>query len=182
MTIKKYEGSAGGWGALLSTTKHLVKSENVSRNIRNLLKTNQDKGFDCPGCAWGESKEQTRFKFCENGAKAVNWEATSRRVTPAFFAQHPVSWLTQQSDYFLESQGRLSHPVKYNSATDCYEAVSWQQAYTLIAEHLNALTKPSFIHPVEQAMKRPFYINFLCVSLARITFQIVPICVTKPVE
>jgi len=71
MTIKKYEGSAGGWGALFSTTKHLVKSENVSRNIRNLLKTNQDKGFDCPGCAWGESKEQTRFRFCENGAKPL---------------------------------------------------------------------------------------------------------------
>ncbi|MFT5809237.1 MAG: molybdopterin-dependent oxidoreductase alpha subunit [Moritella dasanensis] len=111
--------------------------------MRNLLKTNQDKGFDCPGCAWGESKEQTRFKFCENGAKAVNWEATSRRVTPAFFAQHPVSWLTQQSDYFLESQGRLSHPVKYNSATDCYEAVSWPQAFILIAKHLNALEHPN---------------------------------------
>ncbi|QUM80015.1 FdhF/YdeP family oxidoreductase [Moritella sp. 5] len=142
MTIKKYEGAAGGWGALLSTTKHLVKSENVSRNIRNLLKTNQDKGFDCPGCAWGESKEQTRFRFCENGAKAVNWEATSRRVTPEFFEQHPVSWLTQQSDYFLESQGRLSHPVQYNRETGCYEAVSWQQAFTLIAKHLNTLEHP----------------------------------------
>lgn len=143
MTVKKYEGSAGGWGALLSTTKHLVKSENVSRNIRNLLKTNQDKGFDCPGCAWGESEEKSRFRFCENGAKAVNWEATSRRVTPEFFQQHPVSWLTQQSDYFLEYQGRLSHPVQYNRETDCYEAVSWQQAFMLIAKHLNTLEHPN---------------------------------------
>ena len=143
MTIKKYDGSAGGWGALLSTTKHLVNSENVSKNIRNLLQTNQDKGFDCPGCAWGESKEQSRFKFCENGAKAVNWEATSRRVTPEFFAQHPVKWLTQQSDYYLESQGRLSHPVKYNQTTDCYEAVSWQHAFSLIAKHLNGLENPN---------------------------------------
>ena len=143
MTIKKYAGAAGGWGALLSTTKHLMKSENVSRNIRNLLKTNQDKGFDCPGCAWGESKEQTAFKFCENGAKAVNWEATSRRVTPDFFINHPVNWLTQQSDYYLESQGRLSHPVQYNRATDRYEAVSWQQAFALIAKHLNTLEDPN---------------------------------------
>lgn len=143
MTIKKYDGSAGGWGALLSTTKHLVKSENVASNIRNLLRTNQDEGFDCPGCAWGESKEPSRFKFCENGAKAVNWEATSRRVTPDFFAAHPVAWLQQQSDYYLESQGRLSHPVRYNSSTDCYEAVTWQQAFTLIATHLHALESPN---------------------------------------
>ena len=142
MTIKKYEGAAGGWGALFSTTKHLVKSENVSRNIRNLLKINQNTGFDCPGCAWGESDEKTRFRFCENGAKAVNWEATSRRVTPEFFEKHPVSWLTQQSDYFLEYQGRLSHPVQYNRETDCYEGVSWQKAFTLIAKHLNTLEHP----------------------------------------
>ncbi|ABM03867.1 oxidoreductase alpha (molybdopterin) subunit [Psychromonas ingrahamii 37] len=143
MTVKKYKGSAGGWGALLSTSKHLVKSENIAHNILNLLKTNQDKGFDCPGCAWGESTEKSRFRFCENGAKAVNWEATSRRVTPEFFQQHPVSWLTQQSDYFLESQGRLSHPVQYNCETDCYQAVSWQHAFTLIAKHLNALESPN---------------------------------------
>lgn len=143
MTIKKYESAAGGWGALLSTTKHLLKSENVSRNIRNLMNTNQDHGFDCPGCAWGESEEKSRFRFCENGAKAVNWEATSRRVTPEFFQKHPVSWLTLQSDYYLEYQGRLSHPVQYNHKTDCYEAVSWNQAFTLIAKHLNTLDNPN---------------------------------------
>jgi molybdopterin-dependent oxidoreductase alpha subunit len=142
MTVKKYKGSAGGWGALSSTTKHLLKSENVVHNILNLLKTNQDKGFDCPGCAWGESEEKSHFRFCENGAKAVNWEATSRRVTPEFFQQHSVSWLTQQSDYFLEYQGRLSHPVQYNRDTDCYQAVSWQQAFSLIAKHLNTLESP----------------------------------------
>lgn len=143
MTVKKYDGSAGGWGALLSTTKHLVKSENVTRNMRNLLKTNQDKGFDCPGCAWGEAEDRGRISFCENGAKAVNWEATSRRVTPAFLQQHPVSWLAQQSDHFLEYQGRLSHPVRYNRNTDCYEAISWQQAFALIARHLSALEHPN---------------------------------------
>ncbi|MDO6706903.1 FdhF/YdeP family oxidoreductase [Photobacterium sp. 1_MG-2023] len=142
MTIKQYKGSAGGWGALVSTTRHLVKSENVTRNIRNLLKTNQDHGFDCPGCAWGESEEPGRFRFCENGAKAVNWEATSRRVTPEFFAQYPVGWLKQQSDYFLEYQGRLSHPVRYNAQTDYYEAISWDDAFALIADHLNTLESP----------------------------------------
>ncbi|MCM0148702.1 FdhF/YdeP family oxidoreductase [Photobacterium galatheae] len=143
MTVKKYKNSAGGWGALASTTRHLVKSENITRNIRNLLKTNQEHGFDCPGCAWGETEEQGRFRFCENGAKAVNWEATSRRVTPAFFAQYPVGWLQQQSDYFLEYQGRLSHPVRYNPQTDHYEAITWDEAFALIAHHLHALDNPN---------------------------------------
>ena len=73
MTIKKYTHAAGGWGVLLSTSKSLLKSENVAKNIRNLLHTNQDKGFDCPGCAWGEDGEKGLFHFCENGAKAVDW-------------------------------------------------------------------------------------------------------------
>ncbi|MBV7262808.1 FdhF/YdeP family oxidoreductase [Photobacterium sp. WH24] len=143
MTVKKYKGSAGGWGALASTTRHLVKSENITRNIRNLLKTNQDQGFDCPGCAWGETEEPGHFRFCENGAKAVNWEATSRRVTPDFFAQYPVGWLRQQSDYFLEYQGRLSHPVRYNPQTDHYEPISWDEAFSLIAKHLKGLDTPN---------------------------------------
>src|SRR5690606_5907969 len=78
-----------------------------------------------------------------NGAKAVNWEATRRRVTPDFFAQYPVGWLRQQSDYFLEYQGRLSHPVRYNSQTDHYESISWDAAFSLIAEHLQALDSPN---------------------------------------
>lgn len=143
MAIKKYTHAAGGWGALISTSKHLLKSENVAKNIRNLLRTNQDKGFDCPGCAWGEDGEKGFFHFCENGAKAVNWEGTRRRVNAAFFAQHPVSWLRKQSDYFLEYQGRLNQPVRYNSQTDHYEAISWDDAFALIAKHIKQLGSPN---------------------------------------
>ncbi len=143
MTVKKYKGNAGGWGALISTTHHLMKSEQVIRNIRNLLSTNQHDGFDCPGCAWGELEEKRRFKFCENGAKAVNWEATSRRVRADFFATYPVSWLAKQSDYFLEDQGRLMQPMQYNPETDHYLPVSWGDAYQLIAHHLHALPDPN---------------------------------------
>ena len=142
MSYKNYQGAAGGWGALASTAKHLMKSENVAKNIRNLLKTNQDQGFDCPGCAWGEQKHSSTFRFCENGAKAVNWEATSRRVDAQFFAQHSVSWLQKQSDYYLEYQGRLAEPVVYNGETDHYQAISWQAAFKLIAQQLNQLDSP----------------------------------------
>lgn len=143
MSIKQYNGSAGGWGALKATTEHLFKSQNVAKNISNLLRTNQDHGFDCPGCAWGEKGVPGRFRFCENGAKAVNWEATTRRVDAKFFAEHSVSWLNQQTDYFLEFQGRLSEPVRYNSETDHYEPISWDEAYQIIAAQLNAVADPN---------------------------------------
>ena len=143
MTVKKYNGSAGGWGALKSTAKHLLKSENVARNIKNLLKTNQDHGFDCPGCAWGEKDEPGRFRFCENGAKAVNWEATARRIDGEFFSQYTVTWLNKQSDYFLEYQGRLAEPLVYDQASDKYQAISWQAAFDLIASELNKLSDPN---------------------------------------
>ncbi|QOL26190.1 FdhF/YdeP family oxidoreductase [Thalassotalea sp. LPB0316] len=143
MSKNKYQGAAGGWGALKSTTQHLLKSENVAKNIKTLLKTNQDHGFDCPGCAWGEKDEPGRFRFCENGAKAVNWEATSKVVDRHFFAKHSVSYLKRQSDYFLEYQGRLVEPLSYNPSTDHYEPISWQAAFELIARELNALESPN---------------------------------------
>jgi anaerobic selenocysteine-containing dehydrogenase len=54
-----------------------------------------------------------------------------------------VSFLAQQSDYYLESQGRLSHPVQYNQQTDCYQEISWQDAFELIAKHLKTLESPN---------------------------------------
>lgn len=137
-----YKGPAGGWGALQSTTKHWLKSDNAVRNINTLLKTNQPHGFDCPGCAWGEKHDPSKIRFCENGAKAVNWEATSRRVDKAFFEQHSVSWLRSQSDYFLEYQGRLTEPMRYNPHTDHYEAISWDKANELIATTLKQQSDP----------------------------------------
>jgi molybdopterin-dependent oxidoreductase alpha subunit len=138
-----YKGPAGGWGALKSTTEHWFKSENAVRNIYTLLKTNQPHGFDCPGCAWGEKHDPAKIRFCENGAKAVNWEATSRKVDAAFMAEHSVTWLNSQSDYFLEYQGRLTEPLRYNRETDHYEPISWDQAFQQIGETLKAQADPN---------------------------------------
>ncbi len=119
-----------------------IGSDNALKNIRALLKTNQNGGFDCPGCAWGDSPESGMVKFCENGAKAVNWEATKRRVDAAFFARHSVTSLLGQSDYWLEYQGRLTEPMVYNPSNDRYQPISWDNAFALIARHLNGLTSP----------------------------------------
>lgn len=142
-SYKPYQGPAAGWGALKSVVHFWLDSGKAVKNIRTLLKTNQDHGFDCPGCAWGEAPENGLVKFCENGAKAVNWEATSRRVDAAFFAKHSVSSLSTQSDYWLEYQGRLTEPMRYNPATDHYVPISWDDAFQTIAKHLKALENPN---------------------------------------
>lgn len=119
-----YTGAAAGWGALRSVTQHWLASKQPFKNLRALLKTNQNGGFDCPGCAWGESPDSGVVKFCENGAKAVNWEATKRGVGAAFFARHSVTQLREQTDYWLEQQGRLTEPMTYDTTTDRYLPIS----------------------------------------------------------
>ncbi len=139
--IKPYKAAAGGWGSLEATTRFVFDSKQVLKNMRNLMRMNKSKGFDCPGCAWGDDNKST-FSFCENGAKAVTWEATRRFIDASFFAQYSVSALYQQSDYFLEYQGRLTEPLRYNRKTDHYEPVSWEDAFALIAEHIRAMDNP----------------------------------------
>ena len=142
-----------------------LTSDNALKNMRMMLKTNQNGGFDCPGCAWGESPESGMVKFCENGAKAVNWEATKRRVDPAFFAKYSVSALLEQSDYWLEYQGRLTEPMVYDADSDRYVNQSWDEAFALIAKHLNNLqarTWPSSIPRAGPATK-PRYLYQLFV-------------------
>lgn len=142
--IKPYQAAAGGWGSLEATTRFVIDSKHALKNLRNLLRMNKAKGFDCPGCAWGDDNKST-FSFCENGAKAVTWEATRRFIDNEFFAQHSVSKLYQQSDYFLEYQGRLTEPLSYNSETDHYEPISWASALRMIAQHIVQMDNPNQI-------------------------------------
>ncbi|ADO09667.1 putative oxidoreductase, major subunit [Pantoea vagans C9-1] len=139
--IKPYRAAAGGWGSLEATTRFVLDSKAALKNMRNLMRMNKARGFDCPGCAWGDDNKST-FSFCENGAKAVTWEATRRMVDSDFFAKHSVTTLYTQSDYFLEYQGRLTHPLRYNAETDHYEPISWDDAFALIAQHIKAMDHP----------------------------------------
>lgn len=111
--------------------------------VRSLLQVNQPDGFDCPGCARPDPKDPSAFEFCENGAKAVAWEATGDRVGLDFFAKHTVTSLRGRSDYWLESQGRLTHPMAYDRATDRYRPVTWRQAFDRIAAKLKGLSDPN---------------------------------------
>ncbi|MFL6627677.1 MAG: FdhF/YdeP family oxidoreductase [Vitreoscilla sp.] len=141
--IEFYKGPAGGWSALRSVSKALLSQDIPVKGARTLLSANQPDGFDCPGCAWPDRNHASTFEFCENGAKAVASEATARRVTPEFFAQHTVSELAARSDFFLEDQGRLTEPMVYDAASDKYRAIAWGDAFALIGRHLNALPDPN---------------------------------------
>jgi molybdopterin-dependent oxidoreductase alpha subunit len=138
-----YNAPAGGWGALHATAKALRDQSIVLKGSKTLLSMNQPDGFDCPGCAWPDPRHTSSFEFCENGAKAVSWELTKRRVTREFFAAHTVSQLEQESDYWLEEQGRLTEPMRYDPATDHYVPIGWDEAFALISRELNALNDPN---------------------------------------
>jgi molybdopterin-dependent oxidoreductase alpha subunit len=140
--IEPYHHPAAGWGALKYVALNLLKEKVAGGNYRTLLAQNQPNGFDCPGCAWPDREHASTFEFCENGVKAVAAEATSKRVTPAFFAQHTVAALMRQSDYELEQHGRLTDPMVYDAATDRYVPIEWDAAFALIARHLNVLDNP----------------------------------------
>ncbi|MEM1364861.1 MAG: FdhF/YdeP family oxidoreductase, partial [Pseudomonadota bacterium] len=138
----KKSSAAGGWGALKSVGRYMLDSGKPISGAKTMLKANQPDGFDCPGCAWGDPEHGSSFEFCENGVKAVAWEATKARVQTEFWAQHTVSELQTWSDHDLEHQGRLTKPLRYNADTDRYEEVDWQSAFTEIAAELNALESP----------------------------------------
>jgi molybdopterin-dependent oxidoreductase alpha subunit len=113
------------------------------RGVRTLLKVNQAGGVDCPGCAWPEpDRERSHFEFCENGAKHVADEATTKRVTPEFFQQWSVAELLEQSDQWLNAQGRLTHPMLLHRDATHYEPIGWNDAFELLAGELNSLNYP----------------------------------------
>src|ERR1700752_4233461 len=99
--IKPYTQPAGGWGALKATAKAIREQMDGPEAALTLFRKNKPDGFDCPGCAWPDKEHTSTFQFCENGAKAVTWEATSKRVTPEFFAAHTVTSLLKWTDYEL---------------------------------------------------------------------------------
>lgn len=141
-SIKPYAKPAGGWDSLKRSWQALRNEGIVTRGAKALLRTNQNEGFDCPGCAWPDRNPNSTFEFCENGVKAVAAEATAKRVTREFFAAHSVRELAGYDDLWLEAQGRLTEPMRYDASTDHYLPIAWEEAFALIATELNRLESP----------------------------------------
>ncbi|MFE7424415.1 FdhF/YdeP family oxidoreductase [Streptomyces sp. NPDC057545] len=134
--------TAAGLPAVAHSLAVARQQMGLRRTAQTLLKVNQKNGFDCPGCAWPEGDHRHTAEFCENGAKAVAEEATLRRVTPEFFAAHPLPVLAARSGYWLGQQGRITHPMYLPEGADHYEPVTWERAFGIIAEELRALASP----------------------------------------
>ena len=136
---KDWSAGIPGVAAALSVA---TEQMGVVRAAKTLLHTNKPNGFDCPGCAWPDPEHPHLAEFCENGAKAVAEEATTRRITRAFFAAHSIDELAERSDYWLGQQGRLTEPMVLREGSRHYEPIAWDDAFDLIAQNLRALDDP----------------------------------------
>ncbi|MFC4000212.1 FdhF/YdeP family oxidoreductase [Prauserella oleivorans] len=143
LQVGEVEDHAAGMTAVGVSLKRAYEQMGVARTVRTLPLLNQRHGFDCPGCAWPEPQGRRKpAEFCENGAKAVAEEATTRRVTREFFARYPVAELAGKSDYWLGQQGRLTEPMVLRPGGTHYEPISWEAAFALLADELKAMDSP----------------------------------------
>ncbi|MET0137160.1 MAG: FdhF/YdeP family oxidoreductase [Sphingobium sp.] len=143
--IKPFKGPAVGWGSVRSLAEILPREKIGAEGLRELARQNKPEGFACVSCAWPKPADHHPAEFCEEGAKATAWELTQLRTTPEFFAQHTLSELRGWRDYDLEQHGRLTHPLRYDPATDKYVAVEWQEAFAQIGAVLRPLDPKSVV-------------------------------------
>ncbi len=135
--------SAAGMPAIISTLKHSVSKMGVRGTISNLTRVNKFSGFDCPGCAWPDPDyKRTMAEFCENGAKAIADEGTLKRAGPDFWSRNTIVELSKKSDQWLNSQGRITHPLILREGSDYYEEIKWAEAFDYIANELANLESP----------------------------------------
>ncbi|MFG3268545.1 FdhF/YdeP family oxidoreductase [Streptomyces bobili] len=139
-----YHHPAAGWGAAKSVTRVLVSEGALVDGPRAIMRMNhENKGFDCPGCAWPDDTKGLHLDICENGIKHVTWEMTRKRVGREFFAAHSVTELSGWSDFALEDQGRLTEPMAYDPKSDHYVPISWHDAFELVGQALRELDDPN---------------------------------------
>ncbi|MHC6221165.1 FdhF/YdeP family oxidoreductase [Arthrobacter sp. MMS24-S77] len=134
--------SAAGLPSLVESLPHSLSQMGPSRMWKSLRALNQKDGFDCMSCAWPDPPERKLAEFCENGAKAVGWEADPLKVPSTFWDENDVESLAQRSEYWLGQQGRLVEPVYKPAGASHYRPISWDNAFRIVARELNTLDSP----------------------------------------
>ncbi len=136
--------AAAGMSAVFSGAMHLLHEMGPGRGIKALRKLNQKDGFDCPGCAWPDpdGDRSSLGEFCENGAKAIAEEATTKKLTAEFFQNNSVAELAELNDYEIGKKGRVAEPVYLAPGASHYAPISWEDAFQKIASQLNTLASP----------------------------------------
>ncbi|GAP56532.1 uncharacterized oxidoreductase Mb2924c [Arthrobacter sp. Hiyo6] len=140
--VGKPKDWAAGFPGVYHSMKPAIEKMGVDRTRKTLLALNQKDGFDCMSCAWPDPGHRKAFEFCENGAKAVTWEATPVLVPSEFWAEHTVTELRGMSEYWLGMQGRLTEPVYKPAGEDHYRPVSWDEAFSILGGKLKSLASP----------------------------------------
>ncbi|MXO67016.1 FdhF/YdeP family oxidoreductase [Altericroceibacterium endophyticum] len=140
-------GPAGGWGSMKGIASIYGETWASRGALDSLRRLNKPKGVMCVSCAWPKPANYSAFEFCENGAKATLWELTKDRCTPEFFAadRHTVTELREWSDHELEKSGRLTHPMKYDAASDRYIPTDWDDAFAEIGATLRDLPRDDVV-------------------------------------
>jgi len=133
---------AAGVPAVAHAMEYALSHTSPRRTALTLLNLNQTEGIDCPGCAWPDPQHRHKNEYCENGAKHVTDEATTRRVTRELFAAHSVAELGAKSDMWLNEQGRLTEPMVKRAGATHYEPIGWDEALQLVADELRGLGSP----------------------------------------
>lgn len=143
LTLKSPESKAAGVKAVTVAMKHIAEETGLLRGFGVLARLNQRDGFDCPGCAWPEPAHRSKLgEYCENGAKAVAEESTTKKADIAFFSEHSVEEISTWSDYVIGKSGRVVHPMYLPKGKSYYEPISWEKAYSIIADELRACVSP----------------------------------------
>ncbi|WP_439692644.1 FdhF/YdeP family oxidoreductase [Curtobacterium sp. SP.BCo] len=142
ITVGEPKDWAAGVPGVLHSMDPAIKQLGLTRTLKLMTSLNQKGGFDCMSCAWPDPDHRKVAEFCENGAKAVTWEANPVLVPRSFWAEHSVDDLADKTEYWLGMQGRLTEPVWKPAGKDHYEPVSWERAFEIIADKLNGLASP----------------------------------------
>jgi molybdopterin-dependent oxidoreductase alpha subunit len=135
---------AGGVKAVFSAAKHVFGAMDIPRGLKSLANLNQKDGTDCPGCAWPDPDDERSSiaEYCENGAKAVAEEATTKKLTAEFFIQNSVADLANLTDFEIGKMGRIAQPMYLMEGGTNYTEISWESAFLKIARHLKELRSP----------------------------------------
>lgn len=141
LEVHRPKRAAAGVTGVRVALQRSISLMGVTNSARTLTRLNQADGFDCMSCAWPDPDPENRHaaEFCENGAKAVADEADTERADPAFFARHSLADLEAHDDYWLNQQGRLTHPMVKRPGGTHYEQIGWDEALGLIADHLSSI-------------------------------------------
>src|ERR1700761_2387947 len=135
---------AAGIPAVYESFKDLIHETGLLRGMGASLKMNQKGGFDCSSCAWPDPDDDRSpiAEYCENGAKALAEEATTKKIGAEFFAQNSVTDLAKLNDYEIGKKGRITEPMYLAKGATHYQQISWEDAFKKMADKLNSLASP----------------------------------------